>query len=346
MSVRLRSFGELWRLDWADREGAARRFEGRDAAMKFLSRWRGDATAMTALRSLLARRVDTLGALTDEEVLRRCVDELAWGRLCAWPVKVLRVDDVARSESDAEAETETVAQGALHEEKTWIEIELTDMEGNPRPGERYWIKLTDESVREGALDRLGRAYFGGLDAGVCEIRWPELDEEAVVEVNRATSAPTESVVAKKKKDWIEIELTDMAGAPVAGERYWIKLTDGAVREGRLDASGRAYFAEIDSGVCEIRWPERDEEATVPESETVTVARRPSRQLSWIEFELVAMDGTPVEGERFRAKGPDGVERNGRSDARGVVRFDGVDEGEFELVWVDRDEECIEEVVGE
>jgi hypothetical protein len=53
--------------------------------------------------------------------------------------------------------------------RTWIEIVLTDMEGNPQPGRRSWIKLTDGRVREGALDQSGRAYLGDLDPGECEI---------------------------------------------------------------------------------------------------------------------------------------------------------------------------------
>jgi len=154
-------------------------------------------------------------------------------------------------------------------EKTWIEIELTDMEGNPRAGERYWIELPDGSVREGALDEHGRAYFGGLDPGSCEVRWPDLDEEATVPVERAASAPRPEAPAPR--DWIEIELTDMEGNPRAGERYWIQLTDGSVRQGLLDDDGRARFDDLDPGECEVRWPDLDDEATIAGGD-VTVGR--------------------------------------------------------------------------
>ncbi|MFS8067099.1 MAG: hypothetical protein ACMG6S_12070, partial [Byssovorax sp.] len=47
------------------------------------------------------------------------------------------------------------------------------------PDERYWIQLTDGSIREGRLDAQGRAYFGDLDdAGICQVHWPDLDDNA------------------------------------------------------------------------------------------------------------------------------------------------------------------------
>ncbi len=339
MSVRLRDVHQVWRLDWSSREGGGQRFDTVAKARRFLDRWRADAVAVSSMRALLARGAEPAQWLTDDEVLRRCAEAISRGRMRAWPVALLRVDDLARGAAEDQPD-EALEQGSLHEEKTWIEIELTDMEGNPMPGERYWIKLPDDTVREGALDRLGRAYFGGLDPGECEIRWPDMDEEATVEVERAVTAP--AVARASPKDWIEIELTTMDGEPVPRERYWIKLTDGTVREGRLDDQGRAFFNDLDPGECEVRWPDLDEEATVP-AEQAASAGEPARERSWVEFELVDMDGAPIANERYKAKGPDGVERIGRTDVMGRARFEGVDPGDFEIVWTDRDEESIEEV---
>jgi len=39
-------------------------------------------------------------------------------------------------------------------------------------------------------------------------------------------------------NWLEIELLDGFGRPMAGERYRVQTADGRVLEGRLDASGR------------------------------------------------------------------------------------------------------------
>ncbi len=202
-------------------------------------------------------RMQFAGALSRRSVDARDVvfEALSRGLLTAWREEAR---DVAAplDTLDADALMRIPLASTLLP-KTWIEIELTDMEGNPRAGERYWIQLTDGSVREGALDRYGRAYFGDLDPGECEIRWPDLDDEATVAPPRATSVPSE-----RELSWIEIELTDMEGNPRPRERYWIKLPNGKVLQGRLDGSGRAYFNGIDPGLCEIRWPDLDDEATL------------------------------------------------------------------------------------
>jgi hypothetical protein len=142
------------------------------------------------------------------------------------------------------------------------------MEGNPMPGERYWIKLPDDTVREGALDRFGRAYFGDLDPGECEIRWPDMDDEALTDrPARLGWAPepepepaTPAAARARPKSWVEIALVDDEGMPVPGERFALRLPDGTLREGRLDDEGRARFTDIDAGECELRWPDLEDEA--------------------------------------------------------------------------------------
>jgi type VI secretion system secreted protein VgrG len=88
----------------------------------------------------------------------------------------------------AERETEAGKYGAVSttpfkpsedEEKSWIEIELVDEEGNPVPGERYEVTLPDgEQVASGTLDQNGFAHIGGIDPGECQITFPNLDKEA------------------------------------------------------------------------------------------------------------------------------------------------------------------------
>jgi type VI secretion system secreted protein VgrG len=65
------------------------------------------------------------------------------------------------------------------EEKTWIEIELVDEEGNPVPGERYEVTLPDgQTVARGTLDENGLARIEGIDPGQCKVTFPNLDQEA------------------------------------------------------------------------------------------------------------------------------------------------------------------------
>lgn len=62
--------------------------------------------------------------------------------------------------------------------KSWIEIVLVDEEDNPVPGEKYEITLPDKTVKKGTLDENGFARVDGIDPGMCEITFPELDKDA------------------------------------------------------------------------------------------------------------------------------------------------------------------------
>ena len=60
---------------------------------------------------------------------------------------------------------------------SWVEIELTDDEGNPVPGETYEVALPDGTQRVGTLNEHGVAREEGIDPGNCEINFPRLDRE-------------------------------------------------------------------------------------------------------------------------------------------------------------------------
>ena len=62
-------------------------------------------------------------------------------------------------------------------ERHWLEIELVDQDGNPVAGEAYHIVLPDgETVADGTLDEKGFARLDGLEAGSCEVSFPNLDK--------------------------------------------------------------------------------------------------------------------------------------------------------------------------
>lgn len=61
----------------------------------------------------------------------------------------------------------------------WVEIELVDQDGNPLPGKRYRIKTPENMLSESYTDENGKARLEGIDAGTCEITFPELDEHDV-----------------------------------------------------------------------------------------------------------------------------------------------------------------------
>jgi type VI secretion system secreted protein VgrG len=65
----------------------------------------------------------------------------------------------------------------------------------------------------------------------------------------------------KKTSWIEIELRDDDGDPVAGEKYRVTLTDGTtLAEGTTDDKGFARVGNIDPGNCKVTFPNLDGEA--------------------------------------------------------------------------------------
>ena len=74
----------------------------------------------------------------------------------------------------------------------------------------------------------------------------------------ASNAPThdpDSPENKDKKHWIEIQLLDEAGKPVAGEPYKVTLPNGStVADGTLDDKGWARVPNIDPGTCIVTFP--------------------------------------------------------------------------------------------
>lgn len=61
--------------------------------------------------------------------------------------------------------------------------------------------------------------------------------------------------SSSQKTWVDVQLLDEDGDPVAGERYILKLTDGSIREGNLGADGRVRVNGIDPGNCVVSFPD-------------------------------------------------------------------------------------------
>jgi hypothetical protein len=77
---------------------------------------------------------------------------------------------------------------------------------------------------------------------------PLQDEEAAQE-----QAPPPA----EEKHYIEIELVDEDGKPMAGEAYLIELPDGTQRTGRTDVNGKARIEGIDPGTAKVSFPDYD-----------------------------------------------------------------------------------------
>ncbi|HEV7920262.1 MAG TPA: carboxypeptidase-like regulatory domain-containing protein [Thermoanaerobaculia bacterium] len=77
---------------------------------------------------------------------------------------------------------------------------------------------------------------------------PLQDEEA---------AQQQPAPASEENHFIEIELVDEEGKPMADQSYLIELPDGTQRTGRTDVNGKARIEGIDPGTAKVSFPEYD-----------------------------------------------------------------------------------------
>lgn len=62
--------------------------------------------------------------------------------------------------------------------RTWIEVQLIGENDQPIGGEAYAITLPGGKVITGTLDGDGLARIDGIPAGVCQVSFPNLDQDA------------------------------------------------------------------------------------------------------------------------------------------------------------------------
>jgi hypothetical protein len=107
------------------------------------------------------------------------------------------------------------------------------------------------------LERFAALVLGGATQVVFGRTRPSEPGIVLFESPPEESAP-EAPVEKTALSWLEIELVDIKGEPVANEPYKVVLADGTPKEGKLDALGRARFDDIVPGNCQVSFPEIDE----------------------------------------------------------------------------------------
>jgi hypothetical protein len=64
-----------------------------------------------------------------------------------------------------------------------------------------------------------------------------------------------SAAPGKKRTWVDIMLRDEHGVPIPNARYRLKLPDGTVIEGQLDAEGRARVHGVEPGSAQVSFPD-------------------------------------------------------------------------------------------
>jgi hypothetical protein len=77
---------------------------------------------------------------------------------------------------------------------------------------------------------------------------------------KSPPAPKRTEEVGKEDSWIEIELVDESGKPVASEEYLITTADGKPRSGTLDEKGLARVENIWRGQCKVTFLNLDKDA--------------------------------------------------------------------------------------
>jgi hypothetical protein len=140
-------------------------------------------------------------------------------------------------------------------EKPWVELQLNDANGRPVSSEPYRVRSRSGAVFEGKLDAQGFARVK-LDWGMeAEISFPALNDD------EWDAPPSEAAAAagneEAKTDWVEIELLDLRGLPLGGQRYRVTPGDGEPIDGVLDEAGRARLDGLAPGEVEVTFPDLD-----------------------------------------------------------------------------------------
>ena len=117
------------------------------------------------------------------------------------------------------------------------------------------MRLTDEEVMR-SLDALLRTRAISLHVLPID-PLPARDGEAISE------SPPPRVEARKRRTWIEIRLVGEDDLPISSARYLLKLPDGSEQEGYLDGRGLARIDDLDPGMCQVHFPDLDQDAWAP-----------------------------------------------------------------------------------
>ena len=163
-----------------DRGASPVEFPAPAEARRFLRTLLTDPLSVHQLRRTLSeeRTGYDISRLSDQQVVHLVSSKLLSGHFRLRAVRLTRAGvGQATSAEREEALDDTPAAPPLVADPThWIEFELVDPDGEPVPDVAYHATFPDGRVREGTLDRNGRARILSLDVtGECTVRFPGLE---------------------------------------------------------------------------------------------------------------------------------------------------------------------------
>ena len=192
------------------------------AARRWLQQFQNDVLSMTAMRGFVSRersRTWQLDAMTDDQVIDQMADLLSSG---LWHVHTPQ---------------------HLGPQYTQAPYAGSDA-----------AKTSDKGgeVAKSAAQRAGSTAGKAAAALAPEKTSKPASAPPATSVASGTAVPPPAELT-----WIEIVLVDADGQPVPGMAYEIKLPDGTVQPGSLDANGKARHEQIVPGQCQVKFPELD-----------------------------------------------------------------------------------------
>lgn len=130
-----------------------------------------------------------------------------------------------------------------------------ELRGIDRMSDQDVIRAAARLMARGRLARVGRLpdVYGGRDGRSGTFR-EAAGKAATQAASQAAPPPEREPPAEKETTWVEIELVDERGEPVAGEAYWVRTASGEAITGRLDPRGRARVNGVEPGTCQVTFP--------------------------------------------------------------------------------------------
>jgi len=218
-------------------------------------------------------------------------------------------------------------QAKQEEEKAWIEIELVDEDGQPWNGLDYKLELPDFSEIEGQLDGKGRVRRQEIIPGLARL-WLPADDAAY----DASPGPAEPA-NDEAKAWLDVQLVDDGGVPLAGQKVKIELPDGTMVEDQLDDAGRLRREDIVAGTAKLHLPELDRAPPAPRRRA---GEEEPETKAWLDLQLVDDGGVPLAGQKVKIELPDGTMVEDQLDDEGRLRREDIKAGTAKLHLVEED----------